>query len=128
MIIPDVTRVLLAGEGERALVKGLVVLDWGGAHVLPYFSSEDRAKEFAAPGRGGVPHGPGVTWRTVGLSSDELLYLLNESNVRIDEVLEDPLPVAVDYSTAPIDAFVSRLEIESGQTPQPVEGYKFFVS
>ncbi len=128
MNVPATTRFLLAAEVEGAPTKGLVVLDWEGTHVLVYFSSADRAQEFAEPNSGGVPQGPGVTWHSVVLSPGEILYLLDQSDVKIDVVLEDPLPVAMDYSTAPLDIFVARLQIESKQTAQPVEGYRFFVS
>ena len=126
--VPPAKRFLLAAEVEGASTKGLAVLDWDDAHILVYFSSADRAQEFADPGAGGVPQGPGVNWRSVELSPGEILYLLDQSDVRVDEVLEDPLPVAMDYPTAPLDIFVDRLELESKQTAQPIEGYAFFVT
>ncbi len=87
-----------------------------------------NAREFADPNSGGVPQGPGVTWHSEDFLPGEILYLLNQSEVRIDAVVEDPLPVPMEYAMAPLDVFVARLEIESKRTVQPVEGYGFFVS
>lgn len=124
----EITRFVFAAQADGQKVQGILVRDFDGTHVLPYFSSVERAQEFGNPDLGGVPQGPGVTWSIVELSSSKLLYLLNHRSVTIDSVLEDPLPVDIDYSTAPLQIFLDRLGVEADNKPETIEGYGFVVS